>query len=65
MTCNKKYFRDKKTAKNKKKQLEQLYGKKYEVYRCNDCKQIHLTSKKTVGEKQFFRNNLKVNKNRV
>ena len=57
MTCGKKYFRDKKTAKNKKKQLEQLYNCKYEVYKCPECWQVHLTKKKTMREKQYFRNN--------
>ena len=55
MTCNKKYFDSKKRAKKKAKELWHAFWQKFEVYRCNECNQIHLTSKKTVGEKEFFR----------
>ena len=53
--CNKKFYRDRKTAKSKKKRLEQMYKCKYEVYKCTECGEIHLTKKKSVGEKKFFR----------
>lgn len=56
--CNKKYFRNKKTSKKKAKELGHIYNKKYEIYRCNECDCLHLTSKKTMGEKQFFRQKL-------
>ncbi len=58
--CNKKYFRDKKTAKKKAKELWQVYNQKYEVYTCNECWEIHLTKKKSVEEKIYFRNNKKL-----
>ncbi len=55
MHCGKKFFRDKKTAKKKKKQFEAKYGQKYEIYKCPDCWNLHLTSKQDAIKKEYYR----------